>query len=115
MATADSADEQLSREERREQYRRVLGIVEANTGEPGKPQPAIIEVGQITLHAGTQDIDPRHTKKRVRAALENGDLVEVQHRGVVRNTREGLQAALGEINGQRQTIIEALEEVTADE
>ena len=108
MAAADG-DDQLTRTDRREQYEHVLRIVEHNTGAPGRPQPAIIEVGQITLHAGSAGIDARTAKKRIRAAVENDDLLKVQHRGVVRNTREGLQAALGEVYSQQQTIVDALE------
>ena len=108
-------DDELSRAEKRDQYEAILGIVEHNTGEPGKPQSAIIEPGQITLHAKHRGIKAGHAKQRIKADIENNDLLEVQYRGVVRNTRDGLQAALGEINRQRQTIVEALNEGSNDE
>ncbi len=94
-----------TREERKDEYETLLGVVEHNTG--GK-QPALARipsVKQTALQAGVTA--PR---SRLQAAVENGDLLRLRDR-VVRTTEEDLRDALGELNEHIITVADALEEV----
>jgi hypothetical protein len=70
-------DEELTRAERREQYERILGIVDANTGGKQRPMAALSTVRTIAGYCG---IGATHTNKRLRAATEQDDLVIVGKR-----------------------------------
>jgi len=102
------SDDDTTRAERKDEYETILRIVEGNTG--GK-QPALARaasVKQVAISAGVTA--PR---SRLQAAVENGDVLRIRDR-VVRTTEPDLRDALGEINEQRQDVIDALEEVTGD-
>ena len=69
--------EVAQRRERRGEYRRVLRIVEYNTG---GPQPAMASTSSIRTVAGHAGMDNDVVTKRIRAAVENGDLLEHEDR-----------------------------------
>ena len=118
MAATGSGDEDLTRRERREQYERILDIVDANSGGKQRPMAALTTVRTIAGYCG---IKAKHTNKRLRAGVEQGDLVIVGGRVCLAEV-DTLRAAaayeaerehprpdrLGEINT-------ALAEVTDDE
>lgn len=97
-----------TRAERRDEYETLLSIVEQNTGGRQPALARIPSVKQTAIQAGVTA--PR---SRLQAAVENGDLLRIRDR-VVRTTEEGLRDALGELNAQRQDVVEALEEVVDD-
>jgi len=98
-----------TRAERRAEYETVLRIVEHNTGGRQPALARIPSVQQTAIQAGVTA--PR---SRLQAAIEQGDLLRLRDR-VVRTTEPDLRDALGEINEQRQDVVDALEEVTDDE
>jgi len=101
MAATGSGDEELTRRERREQYERVISIVDANSGGKQRPMAALSTVRTI---AGYVDIKPKHVKKRLEAAVANGDLVIVEGR-VALADEETVRAAIrreGERDHPRQ-------------
>ncbi len=81
---------ETTRAERRDEYHRVLNIVDANTG--GK-QPAMASVASITQIA--TDIGVTEPGKRLRAAVENDDVVTVGSR-VCLAEPEAIRAAIEE-------------------
>lgn len=99
----------LTREERRDEYEAVLHIIEANTG--GK-QPALARAASVKQTAIAAGVTA--PRSRLQSAVENGDVLRIRDR-VVRMQREDLKDALGELNGQVQTVADALEEVGDDE
>ncbi|MFW5903713.1 MAG: hypothetical protein ACOCS7_03140 [Halolamina sp.] len=100
--------DETTRSDRRDEYHQVLGIVEANTGGRQRPLARVASVKQTAIQAGVTD--PRG---RVRAAVEQGDLLRVGDR-VVRTNEDDLRTALDELNEQRQRVLAALEEVRVD-
>lgn len=106
-ATSSKTGEQnqTTHEERKAEYQTLLGIVEHNTGGRQPALAHIPSVKQIAIAAGVTA--PR---SRLKAAVENGDLLRIRDR-VVRTTEPDLRDALGELNGQRQDVVAALQEV----
>ncbi len=103
------SDDDLSRDDRRDEYETVLGIVEHNTGGRQPALARIPSVQQTAIQAGVSA--PR---SRLQAAVEQGDLLRIRDR-VVRTTEPDLRDALGELNEHRQDVVDALEEVVDDE
>ena len=68
---------QRARARRRGEYRKVLRIVEYNTG---GPQPAMASTSSIRTVAAHAGMDNDVVTKRIRAAVENGDLLEHEDR-----------------------------------
>jgi len=77
MARAAKAEENLTTAERRDQYERILAIVDANSGGKQRPMAALTTVRTIAGYCG---ITAKHTNKRLRAGVEQGDLVIVGER-----------------------------------
>ncbi len=98
-----------TRADRRDEYETLLGIVEHNTGGRQPALARIPSVQQTAIQAGVSA--PR---SRLQAAVEQGDLLRIRDR-VVRTTEPDLRDALGELNKQRQDVVDALEEVAGDE
>lgn len=78
------------RADRREAYERILRIVEHNTG--GK-QPAMATVTSVTQIAAEAGVD--EPRKRLRAAVENDDVVVLEGR-VCLAEPEAIRAAIEE-------------------
>ncbi len=76
-ASSNSGGEELTREERRDQYERVCSIVEHNTGGKQRPMASLHSVRTIAKHAG---IDAEDVDKRLKRGVKNGDLVIVEGR-----------------------------------
>ncbi len=74
MAATTSSDEDLTRRDRREQYERVISIVDHNTDGKQRPMAALHEIRTIAGYAG---IDVEDVDKRLQAGVEQGDLVIV--------------------------------------
>jgi len=98
-----------TREERKDEYETLLGIVEHNTG--GR-QPALARISSVKQTAIAAGVTA--PRSRLQAAVENDDLLRIRDR-VVRMERDDLQDALGELNGHVQTVADALEEVDDDD
>lgn len=77
MATTTSTDEDLTRCERREQYERVLSIVDHNSGGKQRPMAVLTSVRTIAGYVG---IDAEDVEKRLQRGVKNGDLVVVEGR-----------------------------------
>ena len=112
------SDNNLTRRERREQYERVLSIVDHNSGGKQRPMAALYEVRTI---AGDAGIGYKDVKKRLTAGVKNGDLVIVESR-VCLADEEAIRAAV-RYEGGREHIRQdrlgklntALQEVTDDD
>lgn len=107
-----ASTEDLTREERRDAYERVLSIVDHNTGGKQRAMVARTSVTQIAVSIGI--VDPA---KRVRAAIENDDLLRY-HGRVCRTDEESLRAVIlqeADAKHTRKTLVgrcnRALEEV----
>lgn len=99
----------LTRADRRDEYEKLLSIVEHNTGDK---QPALARAASIKSTAIAAGVTA--PRSRLQAAVEQGDLLQIRDR-VVRTAEPDLRDALGELNEQRQTVIAALEEEAADD
>jgi len=116
-ATGSGDEEELTRRERREQYERVISIVDANSGGKQRPMAALSTVRTI---AGYVDIKPKHVKKRLEAAVANGDLVIVEGRVALADEETLREAAREEAEREhpRQDRLgklnRAIDEVTDD-
>jgi len=118
MAATTSSDEELTRRDRREQYGRILGIVDHNTGGKQRPMAALSTIHTIAGYAG---IDVDDVNKRLQAGVEQGDLVIISGRVCLAEEDELRAAAAYE--GEREhlrkdrlgAINTALQEVLDDE
>ncbi len=70
MATSSAGGEDLTREERKEEYERVLSIIKHNTGGEQPPMASRTSITQIASQAGITK-----PTTRLRAAIDNGDVM----------------------------------------
>jgi len=69
MAAAESGGEDLTRRERREEYERVLRIVDAQTSKAQPPMAKRTSITQIASRLGLK------YEKRIKGAIQHGDLL----------------------------------------
>jgi len=118
MAATSSSDGELSRRKRRDQYDRLLAIVDHNTGGKQRPMATLHETRTIAGYAG---IDVDDVDKRLQAGVEQGDLVIISGR-VFLGEEDALRAAAA-YEGEREhlrkgrlgAVNTALQEVFDDE
>ena len=92
----ESDSPHLTRSKHRREYHHILSVVDKQTGSPDGPndQPAMCRTSSVTSIAKQNGVD--EPKKRLRAAIENDDLVawRGECRRVCRARTEDLRAAL---------------------
>lgn len=105
QATAPAQREDTeTREDRRDRYHKLLGIVEYNTG--GK-QRATASIGSILTIASYCDIPARKAKRSLQAAVDNDGLLEFDGRYACTDT-ESLRAVLVEESNRDEGMRKAL-------
>lgn len=85
---------ETTRKERRDEYHKLLRIIEYNTG--GK-QPALISRTSLYVVASNAGMDRGHVADRLQAARENGDVLESNGK-LALATEKSLRAVVGEEN-----------------